>query len=106
MFASLAESSSARQVLQIRIDAIDPDPEQPRQTFEDLDDLTASIRADGSSKFGEANRWASFPSIAAAWRISQEGFMSGAGWLSDLKLRLSYGANGNQGFDSYQQYKT
>ncbi len=74
-------------------------------TFRDRYLLTATVRADGSSKFGEDNRWATFPSVAAAWRISEEGFMDGAGWLSDLKLRLSYGENGNQGFASYQQFK-
>jgi iron complex outermembrane receptor protein len=73
--------------------------------FKDRYLLTATVRADGSSKFGEDNRWATFPSIAGAWRISEEGFMDGAGWLSDLKLRLSYGTNGNQGFPSYSQYK-
>lgn len=67
--------------------------------------LTASIRTDGSSKFGAGNQWGTFPSGAAAWRISEESFMDGADWLSDLKLRVSWGQNGNQGFPSYSQYK-
>lgn len=57
--------------------------------------LTATFRADGSSKFAEGNRWGYFPSVAAAWRISSEPFMQGTQkWLDDLKLRLSYGAAG------------
>lgn len=58
--------------------------------------LTASLRADGSSKFAPGHQWGYFPSAAVAWRISEEKFMSGASdWLSNLKLRLSYGASGN-----------
>ncbi|KHJ39323.1 TonB-dependent receptor SusC [Pedobacter glucosidilyticus] len=58
--------------------------------------FTASVRADGSSRFAPGNQWGYFPSASAAWRISQEKFMSGTkNWLSDLKLRASYGAAGN-----------
>ncbi|MEJ5996302.1 TonB-dependent receptor [Pedobacter sp. Du54] len=58
--------------------------------------LSATFRADGSSKFSEANRWGYFPSVSGAWRISQEGFMKGTkSWLNDLKLRGSYGTAGN-----------
>jgi iron complex outermembrane receptor protein len=71
--------------------------------FRDRYLLTASIRADGSSKFGPGNQWGTFPSVAAAWRISEEGFLGET--FSDLKLRLSWGKNGNQAFSSYQQYK-
>jgi len=67
--------------------------------------FTVSLRRDGSSKFGEGNQWGTFPSAAVAWRISQESFMDGWESLSDLKLRLSWGKNGNQAFPSYQQYK-
>lgn len=74
-------------------------------TYRDRYLFTATIRTDGSSKFGEDNRWGTFPSAAFAWRISEEPFMDGFGSLSDLKLRLSWGKNGNQAFDSYQQYK-
>ena len=50
---------------------------------------TFTLRADGSSKFGKGNRWGYFPSLALAWRISEEGFMKKAQkWLSNLKLRL------------------
>lgn len=58
--------------------------------------LTATLRADGSSKFAAGNRWGYFPSVAGAWRISDEPFMESSGdWLSNLKLRASYGAAGN-----------
>ncbi|MDQ8004134.1 MAG: TonB-dependent receptor [Pedobacter sp.] len=58
--------------------------------------LSASLRADGSSKFSEGNRWGYFPSVSGAWRIIQEDFMLNTKlWLSDLKLRLSYGTAGN-----------
>ncbi len=65
--------------------------------------ITATIRADGSSKFGPANKWGSFPSAAAAWRINQEEFMEGASsWLNNLKLRLGYGRVGNSNIDTYR----
>ena len=58
--------------------------------------LTATFRADASSKFAKENRWGYFPSVAVAWRISSEPFMKGTqSWLDDLKLRLSYGTAGN-----------
>lgn len=58
--------------------------------------FTATFRADGSSKFLGDNRWGYFPSVAGAWRISSEPFMEGTkSWISDLKLRVSYGTAGN-----------
>jgi iron complex outermembrane receptor protein len=75
-------------------------------TFLDRYLLTGTIRTDGSSKFGEGNQWGTFPSAAIAWRLSQEPFMAGWESLSDLKLRLSWGKNGNQAFPSYQQYRS
>lgn len=63
-----------------------------------------SIRRDGSSRFGPSNAWGVFPSVALAWRISQEGFMKRFKNLSDLKIRASYGKTGNQAFANYQQY--
>lgn len=56
---------------------------------------TASYRIDGSSKFASGNRWGKFPAASVAWRISQEDFMKNVKALSDLKLRFSYGAAGN-----------
>jgi TonB-linked SusC/RagA family outer membrane protein len=64
-------------------------------------DLTA--RADGASKFGANNKYGFFPAASAAWRIIQEPFMQGVSFLSDLKLRASYGLTGNAGaIDPYQ----
>ena len=58
--------------------------------------LSATFRADASSKFAEQNRWGYFPSVAVAWRISAEPFMASTkNWLTDLKLRMSYGTAGN-----------
>ena len=58
--------------------------------------LTLTMRADGSSKFAPGNQWGYFPAAALAWRINQESFMEGTeDWLSNLKLRLSYGTVGN-----------
>ena len=57
----------------------------------------ANIRADASSRFAKGHRWGYFPSFSAAWRISEEAFMEEAvGWLTDLKIRGSYGNLGNQ----------
>ncbi len=56
---------------------------------------TITFRADGSSKFAAGNRWGYFPSFAAAWRISEESFLQDAAFLSNLKLRASYGTAGN-----------
>ncbi len=66
--------------------------------------LNASIRADGSSRFGEDNRWATFPAFGAAWKLKRETFTQDWDWLSDLRLRASWGVNGNQAFGNYQQY--
>lgn len=69
--------------------------------------LTATLRADASSKFGINNRWGYFPSFAGAWRISSEKFMESTNeWLSDLKLRLGYGEVGNSNIDTYQYGST
>jgi TonB-linked SusC/RagA family outer membrane protein len=57
---------------------------------------SATFRVDGASKFAKGNRWGYFPSVALAWRISDENFMKSTNhWLSDLKLRTSYGESGN-----------
>jgi TonB-dependent starch-binding outer membrane protein SusC len=65
---------------------------------------TASIRRDGSSKFGGNQRYGNFPSFDLAWRISQEDFMKGVSWLTDLKLRGGYGVTGNS--DAITPYST
>ena len=65
--------------------------------------VSATFRADGSSKFSEGNRWGFFPSAAVAWRVSSESFMEGTkNWLDDLKLRFSYGTAGNNNIPSDQ----
>lgn len=64
--------------------------------------MTASIRHEGSSKFGPNNKWGNFPAASLGWRISQESFMEDTkSWLNDLKLRADYGVTGNQDFDDY-----
>ncbi|WP_455672922.1 SusC/RagA family TonB-linked outer membrane protein [Phocaeicola sp.] len=63
--------------------------------------LSATFRADGSSKFADGNRWGFFPSAAVAWRVSSEPFMEKTrSWLDDLKLRFSYGTAGNNNIPS------
>lgn len=68
--------------------------------------LSASLRHEGSSKFGENNKWGNFPAVSAAWRLTQEPFMKGIDWLNELKLRVDYGETGNQDFDSYKSLLT
>ena len=66
--------------------------------------LSLTMRYDGSSRFGKNNRFGMFPSVSAAWRISQEKFMQGIGWLDNLKLRASWGQTGNQEIDNTARY--
>lgn len=68
--------------------------------------FTASLRHEGSSKFGAANKWGNFPAVSAGWRISEEKFMKGLKWLNDLKLRADFGITGNQDFGSYISLNT
>lgn len=72
--------------------------------------LTVSARADGSSKFPKDNRWGFFPSASAAWTFSREPFLKGQSWLSNGKLRLSWGRTGNNRtttpYDFYSQIST
>lgn len=63
--------------------------------------VTATVRADGSSRFGPDNRWGTFPSVALGWRISQEDFMKTSRVFSDLKIRASYGFSGNFNIGNY-----
>lgn len=63
--------------------------------------VTANLRGDASSRFAENNQWGYFPSVSAGWRISEETFMQGVNWLSDLKLRASVGTLGNQEIRNY-----
>ena len=69
--------------------------------------LEANMRIDGSSKFAPSERWGYFPSVSAGWRISEEAFMeSQKDWLSQLKLRASYGALGNNATSDYYMYQS
>ena len=67
--------------------------------------VSAVVRRDGSSRFGENNRYGVFPAFSAAWRISSEGFLSGATWIDDLKIRGGWGQMGNSNnVDPNNQY--
>ena len=73
-------------------------------TFKDKYLLTAAVRTDGSSRFNKENRWGVFPSLALAWKINEEGFLSNSRIISDLKLRLGYGVTGQQDGIGYFDY--
>jgi len=68
--------------------------------------LTASLRADGTSRFSDKNKYAFFPSLAVGWRISEEAFMKSQKLISDMKLRLSYGQSGNQAIGNFETLQT
>ena len=68
--------------------------------------VAASLRRDGSSRFGPDNQWGYFPSVSLAWRLSQEPFLKDITALSDLKLRASWAKTGNQAIGDYLQYPT
>jgi TonB-linked SusC/RagA family outer membrane protein len=63
--------------------------------------LSASFRADGSSKFAEGHKWGNFPAASVGWRASEEQFMKGIVWLTNLKFRVSYGLTGNNNIPQY-----
>jgi len=66
--------------------------------------LQANIRTDGSSLFGADNKWGTFWSVSASWNATNEKFLKNVKWMDLLKLRLSYGVNGNNGIDAYKAY--
>lgn len=68
--------------------------------------FTATMRADGSSRFGDNHKWGYFPSGAFAWRIDQEEFMQGADWIDNFKLRLSAGMSGNTAIPAFRTLST
>lgn len=68
--------------------------------------LTASFRADGSSKFSEGNKFGYFPSTAFAWRLGEEKFIKDLGVVNDLKLRVGWGITGNQAISAYSTMRT
>lgn len=73
-----------------------------RYTYDDKYTFTGTIRRDGFSGFGKNNKFGVFPSAALAWRVSEEEFLNDTEWLDNLKLRLSYGKNGNRTITRYQ----
>jgi len=68
--------------------------------------LTATVREDGSSRFGANNRWATFPSAALAWKINEEDFMKEMSNINELKLRVGYGVTGNQEIGNFKYSST
>jgi TonB-linked SusC/RagA family outer membrane protein len=68
--------------------------------------LEATVRRDGSSRFGANNRYGTFPAFSAGWRVSEEGFMKELTWLTDLKLRAGWGQTGNQEIGNYNGFST
>lgn len=71
-------------------------------TYDNRYVFSASVRRDGSSKFGKNNKYANFPALSAAWRLDQEKFLKDIKWISSLKARASFGVTGNNQFPSYQ----
>ena len=72
-----------------------------RYNYKDRYLFTAAVRVDGSSVFGDGNKYGVFPSASFAWRVNEEGFMRDVEWISNLKLRASIGQVGNQGINPY-----
>lgn len=70
--------------------------------FDDKYLFAASMRKEGSSRFGDNHKWGWFPSASIGWRINREDFMSQYTWLNDLKLRVGYGVTGNQDIGNYR----
>ncbi|SHM38231.1 TonB-linked outer membrane protein, SusC/RagA family [Cyclobacterium lianum] len=70
-------------------------------SFNDKYLFSASYRREGSSRFGANNKWGNFPAFSAGWRISEESFMPQTNWITDLKLRASYGITGNNAIGNY-----
>ena len=66
--------------------------------------LSASIRRDGSSRFGSNNKWGNFPAVSLGWLVNEETFMKSVDWLSMFKVRASYGLIGNNNIGNYTQY--
>lgn len=70
-------------------------------SFNDKYLLSASFRREGSSRFGANNKWGNFPAFSAGWRISEESFMPETRWITDMKLRASFGVTGNNAIGNY-----
>ncbi|TVT41983.1 SusC/RagA family TonB-linked outer membrane protein [Hymenobacter setariae] len=70
-------------------------------SFKDRYLLSASLRHEGSTRFGTDNKWGDFPAVSVGWRIGQEAFLTNQKWINELKLRADYGVTGNQEFGNY-----
>jgi hypothetical protein len=70
-------------------------------TFDGKYNLTATFRRDGSSRLAVGNKWTNYPALAASWNASDESFLQGVNWLSNLKLRLGWGKSANQAVNPY-----
>ncbi len=68
--------------------------------------MSASLRYEGSSKFGYDNKWGYFPAVSVGWRIDEEEFMDDLSWIDELKIRADYGETGNQDFGNYLSLDT
>jgi len=66
----------------------------------------ATVRKDGSSRFGQNNRYGTFPAFSAGWRLSEENFLKSASWITDLKVRAGWGQTGNQEIGNYNGFST
>ena len=73
-------------------------------TYDDKYLASATVRRDGSSRFGKNNRYGTFPSFSLGWRINRENFMQGIDWIDDLKIRGSWGQTGNQEISNTARY--
>jgi TonB-linked SusC/RagA family outer membrane protein len=93
-----ASSSSAEYALEGFIS-------QVKYNYKEKYYASASLRRDASSKFHPDIRWGNFWSAGLAWRLSQENFLNSIEWIDDLKIRSSYGTQGNDNIDNYQPYK-
>jgi TonB-linked SusC/RagA family outer membrane protein len=92
----LAEMASSKEITQRLLAGF----ARVNYSFKDTYMATASIRREGSSKFAANNRWGTFWSASAGWRLSKESFMENISWIDDLKLRIAYGVTGNEGFSA------
>lgn len=75
-------------------------------SYDDRYMMTFTLRRDGSSRFGSNNRFGTFPSVSAGWNLSNEKFLSDVKWLNSLKLRASWGRNGNENIGDFQYMST
>lgn len=98
---NMGDSSTAKNSSERGSSAIESYYGRLNYGYDDRYLATFTVRGDGSSSFGPANRWGVFPSMALAWKINNEKFLKDVKWLNNLKLRLGWGLVGNQSASSY-----